>query len=154
MTNQLKMLTAPEVASRLGVSDALIYQLAQRGEIASVRISSGSIRFYEADVNAYLASRRTEATPQEGVINMRSLESGKWYRAASDTILVVGHIEGNNKVTTIYHCWAGLELVEYIGRFEAELGGSAWKEIPNPGGEFTVPETPKDDVHPITPPLC
>jgi hypothetical protein len=83
---------------------------------------------------------------------MRKLESGKWYRAGGDTILVVGHIEGNSKVTTIYHWWRSGPAEGYMGRHERELAqvcatgkyktmARTWEEIPNPGGKFTVPGT-------------
>lgn len=56
------MLTVSEVAKRLGVSAALVYQLVAQGRLACYRIGlrRGAIRFAEADVEAYLASCRVE----------------------------------------------------------------------------------------------
>jgi excisionase family DNA binding protein len=59
------MLTVSEVAERLGVSAALVYQLVAQGRLACYRIGlrRGAIRFDESDVDAYLQSCRVE--PEE-----------------------------------------------------------------------------------------
>ena len=44
----------------LGISQATLYRLVERREIAVVRISN-SLRFTEQDIEAYIASRRTAA---------------------------------------------------------------------------------------------
>lgn len=52
------MLTVRSVAERLGVSQALIYQLSADGRLPCYRIGlgRGAIRFTEQDVQAYLDS--------------------------------------------------------------------------------------------------
>lgn len=59
------LLTVPQVAERLGVSPALVYQLVTQGRLACYRIGPrrGVIRFEESDVEAYLESCRVE--PEE-----------------------------------------------------------------------------------------
>lgn len=56
------MLTVSEVAKRLGVSTALVYQLVAQGRLPCYRIGlrRGAIRFAESDVEAYLVSCRVE----------------------------------------------------------------------------------------------
>ena len=48
-----RLLTVREVASRLGVSPALVYKLCQRDEICSLRIG-GVLRFRHHDVEAFV----------------------------------------------------------------------------------------------------
>jgi excisionase family DNA binding protein len=57
------MLSVSEVAKRLGVSTALVYQLVAQGRLACYRIGlrRGAIRFSESDVEAYLDSCRIES---------------------------------------------------------------------------------------------
>jgi excisionase family DNA binding protein len=59
------LLTVEEVAQRLGVSPALVYQLVTQGRLACYRIGlrRGANRFDESDVQAYLDSCRVE--PEE-----------------------------------------------------------------------------------------
>ena len=59
---QMTLLTVAEVAKRLGVSTALVYQLVAQGRLPCYRIGlrRGAIRFAESDVEAYLASCRVE----------------------------------------------------------------------------------------------
>ena len=56
------MLTVSQVAERLGVSTALVYQLVAQGRLACYRIGlgRGAIRCAESDVDAYLATCRVE----------------------------------------------------------------------------------------------
>jgi len=60
------MLTVAEVAKRLTVSTALVYQLVAQGRLACYRIGlgRGAIRFAEADVSAYLESCRFDPEPR------------------------------------------------------------------------------------------
>ena len=57
------MLKVADVAKRLGVSTALVYQLVAQGRLACYRIGlgRGAIRFAESDVEAYLDSCRIES---------------------------------------------------------------------------------------------
>lgn len=54
------MFSVEDVADRLGVSISLVYELVARREITCYRIGRGrgTIRFAEADVEAYLERRR------------------------------------------------------------------------------------------------
>ena len=56
------MLSVRDVATKLGVSSALIYALVAEGKLVCYRIGlgRGAIRFNDADVDAYLASCRVE----------------------------------------------------------------------------------------------
>lgn len=58
----MTLLNVAEVAKRLGVSAALVYQLVADGRLACYRIGlrRGAIRFAEADVERYLQSCRVE----------------------------------------------------------------------------------------------
>ncbi len=56
-----RLLTVREVASRLGVSPALVYKLCQRDEIRSLRIG-GVLRFQHHDVEAFVV-RAAEFLP-------------------------------------------------------------------------------------------
>jgi excisionase family DNA binding protein len=51
-------LTPAEVAARLQVCRATVYKLIARGELAHVRVGL-SVRIAPADLDAYLAARRT-----------------------------------------------------------------------------------------------
>lgn len=56
------LLTYPEAAARLGVSQKTLRRLVASGGITAVRPSAGSVRFDPADLDAYIASRKTEAS--------------------------------------------------------------------------------------------
>ena len=60
------MLTVSDVAKRLNVSNALVYQLVAQGRLPCYRIGlrRGAIRFAESDVEAYLDSCRIESAEQ------------------------------------------------------------------------------------------
>jgi excisionase family DNA binding protein len=51
------MLTAAQVAERLGVSRRLVYDLAARGVLPSYRFE-GAVRFEPADVEAYIQASK------------------------------------------------------------------------------------------------
>ena len=55
-----RFLTVAEVAGLLRVSTMTVYRLIRAGELASVRVGK-SYRVREDDVDAYVASRYTEA---------------------------------------------------------------------------------------------
>ena len=55
-----EFVTVGEVARQLRVSNMTVYRLISAGEIAAVRVGK-SYRLREADVDAYLASRYTQA---------------------------------------------------------------------------------------------
>ena len=51
-----RLLTVRDVASRLGVSSALVYKLCQRNELLALRIG-GALRFQRASVESFIARR-------------------------------------------------------------------------------------------------
>jgi len=51
---QERLLTVRQIASRLGVSTALVYKLSERNELQTVRIS-GALRFHESALQSFLA---------------------------------------------------------------------------------------------------
>ncbi len=57
---RITVLTVADVAERLGVSISLVYELVSQKLIACYRVGSGrgTIRFAEADIDAYLQSRK------------------------------------------------------------------------------------------------
>jgi excisionase family DNA binding protein len=59
-----RLLTARELAERLGVSTETVLRWARRGRLPAVYLSSRAIRFREADIDAWLEQR---ATPRRGV---------------------------------------------------------------------------------------
>jgi excisionase family DNA binding protein len=54
-----RLLTAREVAERLGFSTETILRWARRGELPAIRLPGGAIRFRESDLEWWLASRAT-----------------------------------------------------------------------------------------------
>ena len=54
-----RLLTAREVADRLGVSAETVLRWARRHEMPSVHLSNRAIRFPEGDIDAWIASRTT-----------------------------------------------------------------------------------------------
>jgi excisionase family DNA binding protein len=65
------MLRVADVAERLGVSVALVYELAAKGKISSYRIGlgRGALRFKGEDVETYLQMCRVEGeTPSRPVL--------------------------------------------------------------------------------------
>jgi excisionase family DNA binding protein len=59
-TARARFLTVAEVASLLRVSTMTVYRLIKAGDLASVRVGK-SYRVSEDDVDAYIASRYTQA---------------------------------------------------------------------------------------------
>lgn len=55
------MLTKKEVAERLGVSESTVYRLAKTRRIGVYYVMGSTMRFAEADVEAYLESIKQEA---------------------------------------------------------------------------------------------
>jgi excisionase family DNA binding protein len=60
------VLTVRQVMARLNVGKSLVYQLAADGVMPSIRIRSagsrrGALRFFQSDVEAYLAGLRARA---------------------------------------------------------------------------------------------
>lgn len=53
-----RLLTVPEVAAVLRVSDQQAYKIVQRGEIPGVRVGARSVRVMDADLIDYLRARR------------------------------------------------------------------------------------------------
>lgn len=60
------MLTAAEVAARLGLSRRMVYDLARRGELPSYRFGD-ALRFAPADVQEYKTKCRSAGTPGTSV---------------------------------------------------------------------------------------
>ena len=57
-----RLLSAEQVAEYLNVSRDLVYRIAQRGDIASIRIGTGAktrVVFDPGDVQRYVESRRS-----------------------------------------------------------------------------------------------
>jgi excisionase family DNA binding protein len=54
-----RLLTAREVAERLGVSPATVLRWVRRGELPAIRLPSGAIRFRESELEAWLEQRAT-----------------------------------------------------------------------------------------------
>lgn len=63
ITKEERLLDVWQVANLLGVSESMVYKLKDSGQIEFVSVGS-RILFAPADVNAYVASRRTKKTPQ------------------------------------------------------------------------------------------
>lgn len=55
------MLTKKEVAERLGLSESTVYRLAKTRRIGVYYVMGSTMRFSEADVEAYLESIKQEA---------------------------------------------------------------------------------------------
>jgi excisionase family DNA binding protein len=64
-----RLLTAREVADRLGVSAETVLRWARRGVLPAVYLSSRAIRFPERELDGWLESR---ATPRQGVSTAQS----------------------------------------------------------------------------------
>lgn len=55
------LLSYPEAAARLGVSPKTLRRIVDEGAIPVVRPTEHTVRFDPADVDAFIASRKTEA---------------------------------------------------------------------------------------------
>ena len=58
-----RLLTAREIAQRLGVSAETVLRWARRGEVPFIRLPGGAIRFREDEIEEWLEER---ATPSRG----------------------------------------------------------------------------------------
>jgi excisionase family DNA binding protein len=56
-----RLLTAREVAERLGVSTETVLRWVRRGELSAIRLPGGALRFRETAFEAWLAARATGA---------------------------------------------------------------------------------------------
>jgi excisionase family DNA binding protein len=56
-----KCLSLPEVARRLGISPRSVYRLLARGELPPALKFGGATRLLEADLEAFIVSRKLEA---------------------------------------------------------------------------------------------
>lgn len=56
------LLTTAEAGERLGVSERTVRQLVIDGELSKVIVSKDAVRFEPAELDRYIASRRTEGT--------------------------------------------------------------------------------------------
>lgn len=57
------LLTARDLADRLGVSAETILRWTRRGELPAIRLPSGAIRYREEAIEAWLADRTTPMNP-------------------------------------------------------------------------------------------
>ncbi len=55
-----RLLSTPEVAAYLNVTDDVVWDRVQSGELTAVRLSQRMLKFRVEDVQAYVASRLTE----------------------------------------------------------------------------------------------
>jgi excisionase family DNA binding protein len=60
-----RLLTARDVAERLGVSPETVLRWTRRGDLPAFRLPSGQIRYREDDLEAWLEER---ATTERGVV--------------------------------------------------------------------------------------
>ena len=60
MSNAPTLLTTNEVAIRLGVHRRMVERLVRSGDLPCVRIGPRSLRFSATDIDAFIASRKTE----------------------------------------------------------------------------------------------
>ena len=54
------LLTPAQVAERLGITIDAVRKKAQRGLLPFIRIDERNMRFHEADIDEFIASRRRE----------------------------------------------------------------------------------------------
>jgi excisionase family DNA binding protein len=59
------LLTARQVAERLGLSTETVLRWTRRGELPAIRLPGGALRYREAEMEAWLEER---ATPRRGVL--------------------------------------------------------------------------------------
>jgi excisionase family DNA binding protein len=59
--NTAALLTYPEAAARLGVSPKTLRRIVEDGAIPTVRPTDHTVRFDPEDVDAFIASRKTDA---------------------------------------------------------------------------------------------
>jgi excisionase family DNA binding protein len=59
----MKMMTASQVADRLGVGVSSVYRLASAGELRCARLGPKTLRFAPEWVEEYIARRSTAAPP-------------------------------------------------------------------------------------------
>lgn len=63
MPEPLKLLTAGDVAEILGKHPRTILILAERGELAAIRLGHRTVRFRPGDVEDYIDRHRTTVAP-------------------------------------------------------------------------------------------
>lgn len=61
-----RLLTARQVADRLGVTAETILRWTRRGDLPGFKLPGGAIRFRSADIDAWLATHATGATGRGG----------------------------------------------------------------------------------------
>ncbi len=57
-----RLLTARQVGELLGVSAETVLRWTRRGELSAVRLPGGAIRYGQAELDAWLATRATPTT--------------------------------------------------------------------------------------------
>ena len=60
-----QLLAADEVAKQLSLSVSMVYKLAERGTLSSVRVGRGVVRFEQAEVDAFIARQRVPVAGAE-----------------------------------------------------------------------------------------
>jgi excisionase family DNA binding protein len=56
-----KLLTIQEVADKLSVSVATLYEWSRRGQIPSIKLSRRALRFKESEINAFLSAKSSRS---------------------------------------------------------------------------------------------
>jgi len=83
-----KLLTAADVAQRLGLSEAEVAQLAERGELRALRLGGELLRFHPDDVAAWQATHHRRAASPPSLVPAGS--PGRQRSAARPSSAVVG----------------------------------------------------------------
>src|SRR5437763_15610973 len=60
---RVRLLTAREVAARLGVSSETVLRWTRAGKLPGFRMPGGALRYLDADLEAWLAERATSEPP-------------------------------------------------------------------------------------------
>ncbi len=98
----MRLLTVPEVAERLAVSRATVYNLCETGELPHRRIGCGRgrIRFAEEDLKEYVDGKKVKGregeapAPKPSPVRLRHLELSQPPAACAHASLRGGHRRG------------------------------------------------------------
>lgn len=68
-----RLLTAAQVAERLGVTERYVWRLGRQGDLPRIPVGAKYVRFDEADVDAYIEHQRNGSRPAAAPIRLEAV---------------------------------------------------------------------------------
>jgi excisionase family DNA binding protein len=84
-----RLLTARQVAARLGLSAETILRWTRRSDLPGFKLPGGAIRYREADIDAWLAEHATGAADREVLPTRANRAHGGDYSGLSSEVLPI-----------------------------------------------------------------